>query len=111
MQLLNTQYVTPFDREDIYELATAIDDVVDYIEEAADLLGLYGVDSPTKARGRPVPDPRPRVRAALAGVVPAQGHARRPGGARCLEKALEDGPTESCTTPSQRSSATTASIR
>ena len=48
MQLLNTQYVTPFDREDIYELATAIDDVVDYIEEAADLLGLYGVESPTK---------------------------------------------------------------
>ena len=44
MQLLNTQYVTPFDREDIYELATAIDDVVDYIEEAADLLGLYGVE-------------------------------------------------------------------
>ena len=48
MQLLNTQYVTPFDREDIYELATAIDDVVDYIEEAADLLGLYGVDAATK---------------------------------------------------------------
>ena len=48
IQLLNTQYVTPFDREDIYELATAIDDVVDYIEEASDLLGLYGVDSPTK---------------------------------------------------------------
>ena len=48
IQLLNTQYVTPFDREDIYELTTAIDDVVDYIEEASDLLGLYGVDSPTK---------------------------------------------------------------
>ena len=32
--LLNTQYVTPFDREDIYELATKLDDVVDYIEEA-----------------------------------------------------------------------------
>jgi uncharacterized protein Yka (UPF0111/DUF47 family) len=31
IQLLNTQYVTPFDREDIYELTTAIDDVVDYI--------------------------------------------------------------------------------
>ena len=47
MQLLNTQYVTPFDREDIYELATAIDDVVDYIDEASDLLGLYGVESTT----------------------------------------------------------------
>jgi uncharacterized protein len=48
IQLLNTQYVTPFDREDIYELATAIDDVVDNIEEASDLLELYGVESATR---------------------------------------------------------------
>ena len=48
IQLLNTQYVTPFDREDIYELATALDDVVDLIEEASDLLELYAVESPTK---------------------------------------------------------------
>ena len=48
IHLLNTQYVTPFDREDIYELATAIDDVVDYIEEASDLLELYGVEAATK---------------------------------------------------------------
>ena len=42
--LLNTQYVTPFDREDIYELAGAIDDVVDNIDEVSDLLGLYKVE-------------------------------------------------------------------
>ncbi len=48
IQLLNTQYVTPFDREDIYELTTAVDDVVDYIEEASDLLELYGVETTTK---------------------------------------------------------------
>jgi len=46
--LLNTQYVTPFDRDDIYSLATEIDDVVDYLEEASDLLGLYGVEMPTR---------------------------------------------------------------
>ena len=46
--LLNTQYLTPFDREDIYQLATEIDDVVDYLEEASDLLGLYGVEMPTR---------------------------------------------------------------
>ena len=46
--LLNTQYITPFDREDIYLLATEIDDVVDYLEEASDLLGLYGVEMPTR---------------------------------------------------------------
>jgi predicted phosphate transport protein (TIGR00153 family) len=48
IQLMNTQYVTPFDREDIYMLATEVDDVVDYLEEASDLLGLYGVDLPTR---------------------------------------------------------------
>src|SRR5262245_29527969 len=48
IQLLNTQYLTPFDREDIYMLATEIDDVVDYLEEASDLLGLYGVELPTR---------------------------------------------------------------
>jgi uncharacterized protein Yka (UPF0111/DUF47 family) len=41
--LLNTQYLTPFDREDLY-----IDDVVDHLEEASDLLGLYGVERPTR---------------------------------------------------------------
>ena len=46
--LLNTQYLTPFDREDIYMLATEIDDVVDYLEEASDLLGLYGVEMPAR---------------------------------------------------------------
>jgi uncharacterized protein len=49
IQLLNTQYVTPFDREDIYQLATAIDDVVDHIEEACDLLELYGIEQPVRA--------------------------------------------------------------
>jgi uncharacterized protein len=44
--LLNTQYITPFDREDIYELAKEIDDVVDFIENASDLLDLYKVDHP-----------------------------------------------------------------
>jgi predicted phosphate transport protein (TIGR00153 family) len=45
IQLLNTQYITPFDREDIYSLATTLDDVVDHIDEASDLLELYGVES------------------------------------------------------------------
>jgi predicted phosphate transport protein (TIGR00153 family) len=48
IQLLNTQYVTPFDREDIYALATTLDDVVDHIDEACDLLDLYGVESPAR---------------------------------------------------------------
>jgi predicted phosphate transport protein (TIGR00153 family) len=48
IQLLNTQYLTPFDREDIHMLAAEIDDVVDNLEEASDLLGLYAVELPTR---------------------------------------------------------------
>ena len=48
IQLLNTQYLTPFDRDDIHMLAIEIDDVIDELEEASDLLGLYGIELPTK---------------------------------------------------------------
>ena len=43
---LNSTFVTPIDREDIYGLATQLDDVVDYVEEAADFLGLYKIEAP-----------------------------------------------------------------
>jgi hypothetical protein len=46
VQRLNTTFVTPFDSEDIYGLATGLDDVVDYIEEAADFLILYQIEAP-----------------------------------------------------------------
>jgi predicted phosphate transport protein (TIGR00153 family) len=38
---LNRTFVTPFDREDIYRLVSAMDDVLDAIEEAADRIVLY----------------------------------------------------------------------
>src|SRR5919109_240074 len=43
---LNETFVTPIDREDIYGLASALDDVVDFIEEVADFLGLYKIEAP-----------------------------------------------------------------
>jgi hypothetical protein len=46
VQRLNTTFVTPIDREDIYALATQLDDIVDYIEEVADFMGLYRVEAP-----------------------------------------------------------------
>jgi predicted phosphate transport protein (TIGR00153 family) len=48
---LNTTFVTPIDREDIYGLATQLDDIVDYTEEAADFLGLYQVEAPMDQAG------------------------------------------------------------
>jgi len=46
IQRLNSTFVTPIDREDIYGLATQMDDIVDYTEEAADFLGLYKIEAP-----------------------------------------------------------------
>ncbi len=43
---LNSTFVTPIDREDIYGLATKLDDVVDYIEETSDFLALYKIEAP-----------------------------------------------------------------
>ncbi len=43
MRQLNTSFVTPFDREDIYRLAAALDEVVDAMEAAADFIVLADV--------------------------------------------------------------------
>ncbi|QRP49544.1 DUF47 domain-containing protein [Amycolatopsis sp. FDAARGOS 1241] len=42
---LNSSFVTPFDREDIQALAAKIDDVLDFMDTAADLSVLYRVDA------------------------------------------------------------------
>lgn len=41
---VNSTFVTPFDREDIYRLAAGLDDVMDFMEEAVDLVNLYEVE-------------------------------------------------------------------
>jgi hypothetical protein len=46
---LNTTFITPIDREDIHDLATRLDDVLDYIEAAAERLLVYRIKEPTSA--------------------------------------------------------------
>jgi predicted phosphate transport protein (TIGR00153 family) len=48
---LNSTFVTPIDREDIYGLATQMDDIVDFTEEAADFLGLYKIEATMEQAG------------------------------------------------------------
>jgi uncharacterized protein len=48
LSLTNSMFVTPYDRDDLITLAFAIDDVADAAENASELLGLYGVETPTK---------------------------------------------------------------
>jgi predicted phosphate transport protein (TIGR00153 family) len=42
---VNSSFVTPFDREDIYSLASGLDDVMDELDEAVDLILLYEVEN------------------------------------------------------------------
>ena len=46
IQRLNSTFVTPIDGEDIYGLATSLDDIVDYVEETADFMVLYQIEAP-----------------------------------------------------------------
>jgi hypothetical protein len=41
LRAVNSTFVTPFDRADIYELASRVDDVMDHMDAAADLVVLY----------------------------------------------------------------------
>jgi predicted phosphate transport protein (TIGR00153 family) len=49
---LNNTFVTPIDREDILVLASALDDIVDFTEEAADYLSLYKIEAPMEQAQR-----------------------------------------------------------
>jgi uncharacterized protein len=52
IQRLNSTFVTPIDREDILELASGLDDIVDLTEEVADYLGLYRIEAPMEQAQR-----------------------------------------------------------
>lgn len=50
---VNSTFVTPFDREDIYALASGLDDVMDEMEEVVDMILLYHVKSmPSEVLGQ-----------------------------------------------------------
>ena len=43
VQHINSSFITPFDREDLQSLASHLDDCLDFIDEAGDLLVVYGI--------------------------------------------------------------------
>ena len=49
MTKLNQSFITPFDREDIHHLASALDDVLDFMNTAATRLVMYKITQPTAA--------------------------------------------------------------
>lgn len=48
---LNQTFITPFDREDIHQLASKLDDVLDFIYAAAARLVMYRITAPPRAAG------------------------------------------------------------
>ncbi len=44
---LNQTFITPIDREDIHDLASALDDILDAIEAVADRFAIYKIEQPT----------------------------------------------------------------
>ncbi|HWI40176.1 MAG TPA: DUF47 family protein [Verrucomicrobiae bacterium] len=48
IQKLNKSFITPFDREDIYALAAALDDILDLIDASAQRFVMYNVEKPTQ---------------------------------------------------------------
>jgi predicted phosphate transport protein (TIGR00153 family) len=61
IRALNRTFVTPFDREDIYELAAGLDDILDYVEEVADTTNLYRITT--------IPEPAHELARLLAQAV------------------------------------------
>lgn len=48
IEKLNTTFITPFDREDIHQLITKMDDILDFMEAASQRMYLYRVEKPTE---------------------------------------------------------------
>jgi uncharacterized protein len=67
VRTLNETFVTPFDHEDIAALAAGLDDILDYIEEVADTVNLYGITD--------VPRPASKLADLLAQAVAQLEHA------------------------------------
>ena len=74
---VNSTFVTPFDREDIYNLASALDDVMDMMDEAVDLVLLYEVTSLPPETTQQV-EVLQRCAELTAAAMPATEEMRRP---------------------------------
>ena len=57
VDLVNRTFVTPFDRDDMYRLAGALDDICDHVDEAAGKVVGYGVGEIREARAAGARDP------------------------------------------------------
>src|SRR5436190_16276523 len=86
---LNQTFITPFDREDIHHLSSSLDDVLDFMNSAAERIAMYKITNPPPAAARL----SKLILSQCEELGSAVGHLRKNGEvlARCVEiKRLEN---------------------
>lgn len=61
MERLNSTFITPFDREDIHQLVSSMDDILDFIYAAASSLSLYKIN--------PIPESMQKIGGLLVSIT------------------------------------------
>ncbi|HZM86787.1 MAG TPA: DUF47 family protein [Blastocatellia bacterium] len=93
IQKLNSTFITPIDREDIYLLVTEVDDVIDMINDIARRLEIYGVTTPRPDAGEIAEvllEATKEVEAAFANLEQHEGVGERIGNISKLERRADD---------------------
>ena len=86
ISLLNRTFITPLDREDIHELASRLDDILDLTDTAANRIVIYRVAAPTEESRNLARC----LRQATAIIVEAMGLLRNPRNAKAiLQKCID----------------------
>lgn len=90
---LNKSFITPFDREDIYTLAVALDDVCDYIDAGARLVVMYDireVNDHSRVLARIVQDLAREIHSAVGMLKEAKGMKQHLVNIQRLENDADD---------------------
>ena len=88
VDLVNRTFVTPFDRDDMYRLAGALDDICDYVDDAAGKVVSYGVDEirePSKAQAEVIRRAADKLAAAVGRLEGFKDSSRQIAELRELE--------------------------
>src|SRR6185503_2512653 len=93
IQKLNSTFITPIDREDIYLLVTEVDDVIDMINDLARRLEIYGVTTPRPDAveiAEVLREATKEVEAAFANLEKHEGVGERIANISKLERRADD---------------------
>ncbi|HOA74302.1 MAG TPA: DUF47 family protein [Phycisphaerae bacterium] len=82
LQKLDTTFITPFDREDIYSLMKLMDDVIDEVDAASKRLVLYQIQAPTSSLIKLVDILSRATQCVAAAVGELRHYNKRPAGLR-----------------------------